>query len=124
MTMRRMLHFIMLLALTSCATSAGGREEAWRGDGEIRIDILNHNFADATIWVFVRDAHRERLGTVTGKTDETYVLDWDFTQPLSLEIKLLAGPRCLTRSIDVDPGDILQLEIQAVFRETHWCVNR
>lgn len=127
MTMTRLLQLAALFALTSCAASAGGREgreAAWRGDGEIRIDILNHNFSDATIWVFVRNAHRNRLGTVTGKTDESYVLPWDFTQPLSLEIKLLAGPRCLTRSIDVDPGDILQLEIQAVFRETHWCVNR
>ena len=127
MTMKRLLQLTVLLALTSCATSAGGREgreAAWRRDGEIRIDILNHNFSDATIWVFVSNAQRERLGTVTGKTDESYVLPWDFTQPLSLEIKLLAGPRCLTRSIDVDPGDIMQLEIQAVFRETQWCVNR
>ncbi len=127
MTMKRLLQLTVLLALTSCATSAGGREgreQERQGATEIRIDILNHNFSDATVWVLVRNAHRERLGTVTGKTDETYVLEWDFTQPLSLEIKLLAGPRCLTRSIDVDAGDILQLEIQAVFRETQWCVNR
>ncbi len=124
MTIRRLLQLAVLLALTSCATSAGSREAARLGNGEIRIDILNNNFSDATIWVFVGNTQRDRLGTVTGKTEETYVLPWDLSQPLSLEIKLLAGPRCLTRSIDADPGDILQLEIQAVFSETRWCVNR
>lgn len=127
MTMRRLLQLSLLLALTSCATSAGGRESreaASHGDDEIRIDILNHNFSDATIWAVIRESSRRRLGVVTGKTDETYVLEWDFTQPLRLEIDLLAGARCLTRPIDVDPGDILQLEIQAVFRDTEFCENR
>jgi len=128
MNTKRLLQITAILALTSCAARSGSPDAEWNGgnetSGEIRIDVLNHNFSDATIWAVIRESSRRRLGVVTGKTDETYVLEWDFTQPLRLEIDLLAGSRCLTRPIDVDPGDILQLEIQAVFRDTDFCENR
>ena len=128
MNTKRLLQITAIVALTSCAARSGSPDAEWNGgaetSGEIRIDVLNHNFSDATIWAVIRESSRRRLGVVTGKTDETYVLEWDFTQPLRLEIDLLAGSRCLTRPIDVDPGDILQLEIQAVFRDTDFCENR
>lgn len=87
----------------------------------IQLDVLNNNFSDATLWIVVRESARERLGVVGGKTDTTFVIPWDFPQPIRMEIDMLAGPRCLTRAIEADPGDILQLEILAVFDETPWC---
>jgi len=117
----RLIRLAALLAVASCASASGAPGPSRQGGDEIHIDVLNHNFSDATIWAVAREAKRNRLGVVTGKTDASYVLAWDFVQPLRLEIDLLAGPRCLTRAIDVDPGDVLQLEIQAVFRATDWC---
>ena len=120
----RLFGWAALIMLAACVSS-GADPSAWEGAGadQIRIDVLNHNFADVTVWLVVMDAQRERLGIVTGKTEESYVIPWDFSQSLRLELDLLAGPRCVTRAIDVDPGDTLQLEIQAVFRETTWCVG-
>jgi uncharacterized lipoprotein YajG len=124
MRLRRAPAWAALLALAACASS-GSTDDAWRSMSvnQIRIDVMNNNFSDVTVWLVVRDARRERLGTVTGKTEETYLVPWDFSQPLRLELDVLAGPRCMTRAIDVDPGDTLQLEIMAVFRETTWCVG-
>ena len=101
MNTKRLLQITAIIALTACAARSGSPDAEWNGgtetSGEIRIDVLNHNFSDATIWAVIRESSRRRLGVVTGKTDETYVLEWDFTQPLRLEIDLLAGSRCLTR---------------------------
>ena len=121
----RLLHLTALLGLASCVTSGGNPEEAWQRvqEDQIRIYVLHNNFADVTSWLVVPEAKRERLGVVTGKTEEAYVIPWDITQSLRLELDLLAGPRCLTRAIYVDPGDILHLEILSVFRETDWCEN-
>jgi hypothetical protein len=115
-------------AITACVSASGPPAEpsfaGWESADEIRLEVLNHNFADVTVWMVARDAARSRLGVVTGKTEETFVVPWAFTQPLRLEFDLLAGPRCQTRSMSVDPGDILQLEIQAVFRDTEGCALR
>ena len=121
---KRLLQLVILLGLTSCVIGSGNQGAPWRPDGEIRIDVLNNNFADATIWLVVRNAQRDRLGNVTGKSDETFVVPWDSTEPLRLEIDLLAGPRCRTREIIVEPGDALQLQIEPVFSQTAWCERR
>lgn len=89
---------------------------------EIRVDVLNNNFSDATLWAIIENARRVRLGNVTGKTDAVFTMPWDWTnQNLKIEIDLVAGPRCVTRAIPVDPGDILQLEIKPTFLQTAGC---
>ena len=88
---------------------------------EIRIHILNLNFQDATVWAMVRDGHRERLGTVSGKREAWFTMPWRFSQPLRLEFDLVAGPRCRTENITVDPGDVLDLQIAADFFRTEGC---
>lgn len=114
-----------LLALVAgCATgSAGNPYSDEMGERrEIRIDILNHNFSDATVWAIARAGHRQRLGIVTGKTDSTFTLEWRFSVPLRLEFDMVAGPRCTTEALSVDPGDILQLEISTDMQQmSDWC---
>ena len=120
----------VLIGMTVLAAACGGgsrpagnpysdsREER----REIGIEIQNHNFADATVWVLVRDGARKRLGIVTGKSDATFTLDWSFSEPLRLEFDLLAGPRCTTEALSVDPGDTLQLQISTDIQQmSDWC---
>lgn len=83
------------------------------GDGPqtITIHVRNLNFSDATLWAVSRSG-RQRLGVVTGKGDAVFRTSWTFPQPLQIEIDLLAGERCITEPLDVDPGDDLDLQIE------------
>ena len=87
----------------------------------IQIDVVNNNYNDATLWAVRSGAQRVRLGVVSGKGDARFSVPWRFSEPLQIEIDLFTGPRCLTREMSVDPGDILQLEIQAVFLNADYC---
>ena len=73
--------------------------------------VINLNFSDATVWALIQDAGRQRLGIVTGMREEIFVLDWPHTASLRIEFDLMAGPRCYTESLIVDPGDLLELQI-------------
>lgn len=88
---------------------------------EIRLEVQNHNFQDARLYA-IRDAGgRLSLGTVGGKQDATFSLDWNMVQELRIEINLLAGPTCTTETLHVYPGDILELQISAVFTQSSFC---
>ena len=84
-------------------------------EARIHIEVQNRTFEDATIHA-VWTGNRRRLGTVIGITTAEYRLPWTFSEVLQIEIKLLAGPRCTTRGILVNPGDIIVVEIDAQFR--------
>lgn len=107
----------LLLALGACASS-GGKERPTNPfaqdlaeRNQVQIQVHNFNFADATVWVLVRDARRQRLGIVTGKSSAVFTIPWTFSEPLRLEFDLLADVRCVTEELSVDPGDILELQI-------------
>jgi hypothetical protein len=110
----------MLLVGTAACASSGARPASGNPfaqdlaeSKQIQIRILNLHFSDATVWALARDARRERLGTVTGKSEATFTIPWTFSEPLRLEFDLLADVRCVTEEISVDPGDVLELQITA-----------
>ncbi len=87
---------------------------------EVKIHVTNLNFSDATLYL-VTPGSRQRLGIVTGKRSATYTVPWRFSTELRLEIDLLAGAKCTTRPLVVDPGEELELIIDADFRRTALC---
>ena len=89
--------------------------------GEIEIRIINLNFSDATVWALIQDGRRRRLGIVSGKREETFVVPWTISETLRLEYDLLAGDRCFTERMLVDPGDMLELQIAATPSEADNC---
>ena len=103
------------LGLTACASGSSGGGNPFSQDlaerGEIDIKVLNLNFSDATVWALINEGRRQRLGIVTGKTEEIFTLPWTFSEPLRIEFDLVAGPRCYTESLVVNPGDLLELQI-------------
>lgn len=107
------------LAVAACASGSGGREAGnpFGQDAadrqEIEIRVINLNFSDATVWALVQDGRRERLGIVSGKSDAEFVMSWPFSEDLRIEFDLLAGMRCYTERMRVDPGDLLELQISA-----------
>jgi len=119
--------FALVMAATACASSGGraGAPEPFGGSEPttVRIIIQNLNFQDARIYTYRADTRR-MLGTVTGKSDRQFVIDWDYPAPMYLEIDMLAGPRCFTEALPVDPGDILELQIASRFANTAGCRSR
>ncbi len=67
----------------------------------IQVDVQNLNFNDVTIWA-MRQGQRIRLGRVTGKTDQTFRIDWNVALPISFVIDVVGGRGCRTGQIGVD----------------------
>jgi len=85
-------------------------------DARIVIEVTSHNFQDATVhahWT----GRRQRLGTVTGTRTANFMIPWERSVQLRIEVDLLAGRSCMTRPIWADPGDIILLEIQSRINE-------
>ena len=68
-------------------------------------------FMDATVYG-VTDGGRRRLGRVTGKREMVFTMPLRTPSRMYLEIDIMAGPRCETERLIVDPGDQLELIIQ------------
>ncbi|MBW3535157.1 MAG: hypothetical protein KY453_08075 [Gemmatimonadetes bacterium] len=103
---------VLIASACGSATSASSADPFERaGSRNIRIEVTNLNFNDATLHA-LRGGERHRLGTVTGKGSASYTMDWPLPQPLRIQIDLLAGGDCTTRSMQVDPGDIIELQIE------------
>lgn len=88
------------------------------GEREVRLHVQNLRFNDARLFA-VMPGKRQLLGTVTGKSDAAFAIPFEIDSPLQIEIDLLAGPRCTTPTLPVDPGDTLDLRIDQNM-ERHW----
>jgi len=118
---------VLIVAVAACAPT--GRRLS--GDNpfttsterpnRIRIEVQNLNFADARLFAIRSAGNRISLGTVGGKQDATFDIDWTMNQDLRIEINLLAGPTCTTQTLQVQPGDIIELQIQSVFTQSAFC---
>lgn len=114
---------LLTLPVLGCASgsgSGGGNPFQEGGAQEIRIAVRNLNFNDATVWA-LSTGGRHRLGTVSGKTDRTFTLDWSRAQQLRLRIRIQSGRECETRAITTDPGDTLQITIDVNFDRSRVC---
>jgi hypothetical protein len=90
--------------------------------GQIRIIVINHDFSDATLFA-LRGGQRIRLGILTGKSEESYVIPWPTTETLRIQISLLAQGSCSTSELQVDPGEVLELQIQVEQMRRGQCVG-
>ena len=115
-----------LVVIAACGTPGRVVERAQPftrdavAEGTIRVHVQNDNFMDARLYA-VGLSSRQHLGIVVGKQQAVLEIPWDFSMPLRIEIDLLAGPKCTTRTIDADPGDILDLRIESVLSRSAAC---
>ncbi len=100
---------LALLALTACSTrtstpdpfsspASGGRA----GGGDVRVNVQNVNFNDATIYVYAPG--RRRLGRVSGNQNGEFRVSMQGFGDLYFEVDLVGGQRCTTRRIQVESG--------------------
>lgn len=110
----------LALMASACAGATGADPFQSSGSRSIRIEVTNLNFNDATLHA-LRGGDRHRLGVVTGKGSATYSMPWPIAMPLRIQIDLLAGEDCVTRALHVDPGDVIQLQIEMDLRRDPDC---
>ena len=109
--MRRLLLLLLSLSATACTATARAPFSNETGRGQtIDIEVRNLNFDQATLWV-VRLGERSRLGIVEGKQDRTFRIAWRSQAELRIQVQLQGGDRCETRAVQVDPGDVLVMEV-------------
>ena len=126
MMKRTLTSLAVLVVIAACATPGRVvehqdpfvREPA--GEERIRVQVHNDNFMDARLYA-LGSGTRHYLGVVGGKQQVVVDIPWDFSQPLRIEIDMLAGPKCITRTIQTDPGDLLELRIEPVFSSSSLC---
>lgn len=85
---------------------AGSRER----EGSIQVRVENLNFGDATIHA-LRGGERIRLGQVTGKSEKSFTVRWNFSVPLEFQVDLIGGEACGIQPMTVDPGDRIWVRI-------------
>ncbi len=113
----RIAGFAIVLAVSGFGCAGRGAESPFvaQEDARIHIEVINHGFQTATlhaVWI----AKRIRLGTVNGTRTANYMVPWPQGDVIRIEIKLLAGPSCITREIWAEPGVTIVLEIQSGLR--------
>ena len=125
--MKRHAAVLLALLMLSLACTTQGRRldsEPFTTSTErpdsVLLEVQNLNFSDARLYA-LRDGQRISLGRVGGKQDARFTIPWRFNQDLRIEINLLAGPTCVTERLQVDRGDILELQISGVFSQSTFC---
>lgn len=99
------------------AAGCGGRgasnpfEAGPNGARTIRIQFRNFNFADVTVFA-LRGSERVRLGIVTGKSDRNFDVEWTVVLPLQVQYNVLAGVRCATPPMTVEPGETVYVQVE------------
>lgn len=101
--------FLLALAAAAVSSCGGGRSlnpfaPAGEREEEVRVSVENQNFGDATVYAR-RGGERIRLGSVTGKSDQTFTVKWRFSLPMEFDIQIIGGQGCRIRPLTVDPGD-------------------
>ena len=105
----------IVVAGFGCAGGGDTSPFVSQADGRLNIEVINHGFEDITLHV-VWSGQRRRLGRVSGTRTGNFMILWDRSFELWIEIDVLAGGACTTRSIWADPGDHLFLEVQQNLR--------
>ena len=100
----------IVVAGSGCTRARDSGPFIAQADARINIEVRNHSYEDVTLHA-IWPGKRVRLGSVNGLTDANYVIPWDVSELLQIEMDMLAGGTCTLRPIVADPGDIILLEI-------------
>ena len=84
---------------------------AMRGSGAVTVTIQNNDFKDAVIYATWRGGMRKRVGLATGKTSQTFTIEWQSEVLLQFDADFIAGGTFSFGSMAVFEGDHLNLII-------------
>jgi hypothetical protein len=115
----------LALLLSGCAGGPRPGESPFEeggggGSQQIRLRVRNANFYDATITA-IGDATQRRLGVVGGNQTSVFTMPWEFASGLRVRVDLLAGPSCITDTLQVNPGDDIEFQIPPNLGQSGFC---
>ena len=97
-----------VLAVALAACSAGQARSPFDGpassgpaEDQIRVEVQNLNFNDATIWA-LRASQRVRVGRVSGKSTQVFTIRWNVAQPIGFEVDVVSARTCRTGQVVVN----------------------
>ena|SRR6185503_19671970 len=108
---------MLALAMVGCATAQQGRvsREPFSGTDPggalVSLTVQNNDFRDASVYI-VWNGVRDRVGSVTGKTSQTFRTRWRSEQ-VQLEVDFVGGGGFRSDKMDVWQGDHLDFVILA-----------
>ena len=90
-------------------------------EGEIALQVTNHNFLDVTIYV-LHNGQRTRVGTVTGSSSQVFYLPARLLG-LGREIQLLGDPIgstdfAVTETLIIQPGQYIEWTLETDLRRS------
>lgn len=109
---------VVLFTATACIGRLGRSTDPYaerRGEGpggELRVAVQNLNFNELTIFA-IRQGNRIRLGTVGGKSDGFFTLDWDYAMQVQFRIDIVGGRGCSIGRVNADPGAEILVQVPA-----------
>ena len=108
------LVFTCLIVL-ACGRSGQASDNSAQGHipdrtRDLTLSVRNQNFYDATLYAIAPGHYRQRLGFVTGNSEDTFTFRWSAIE-LRIEIDLLSVGSTVTEPLPVDEGDELELII-------------
>jgi hypothetical protein len=100
------------VAAVLCLALAGCGPLLHRNNGRepVLLTVQNQRFEDASIYAIWQGGPRRRVGTVTGMTSQTFSFEW-VSDEVTFDVDFLASEGYIVDTIDVDPGDHLDLVI-------------
>jgi hypothetical protein len=104
-----------LALLTGCASTpeTPGNGDPFGDVGGVSEDVLltveNNDFRDASIYA-IWNGMRRRVGSVTGKTSQTFRMEWR-SEEIQLAIDFLGGGDYVSERVPVTQGDHLNFVI-------------
>ena len=112
----------MIVALGSCLPAAPAPPDPFldTAPDEVQLYVRNQNYYDATLSA-ISDTGIRRLGIVGGQQEARFSMPWAVSAGLRVQIDLLAGRTCTTPPMQVNPGDIVELQILAQFDRSDFC---
>lgn len=124
-TRATVLGLLVAVGIGGCRTGSAAKDPFGgdRGMNQIRIEVRSLNWNDATLYA-LSGGERRRIGVVPSMGEEEFVFDWRMSDVLRIEIDLLAGDRCVTREMMVDPGDRIYLQIESDLSRDPECIRR
>ena len=90
-------------------------------EGEIALQVTNHNFLDVTIYV-LHNGQRTRVGTVTGSSSQVFYLPARLLG-LGREMQLLGDPIgstdfAVTETLIIQPGQYIEWTLETDLRRS------
>ena len=105
---------IVVLSAALLAGCAGRPDTGFmerRVSSDIQLTVQNNDFNDARVYAIWSGSGRTRVGLVTGKTSETFKIQWK-SNVVRIEADFIAGGSFAADPIDVNEGDHLELVIR------------